>query len=59
MRTARPRAAAKPRLARTALCLVALLPALLLGACGKKGDPEPPPGVESAYPRQYPGPEGT
>jgi predicted small lipoprotein YifL len=25
-----------------------------LSACGKKGDPEPPPGATGEYPRKYP-----
>jgi hypothetical protein len=29
-----------------------LLP--LLAACGKKGDPSPPPGATITYPRTYP-----
>ncbi len=32
-------------------CLVLLL---ALGACGKKGNPEPPPGEPNTYPRVYP-----
>jgi predicted small lipoprotein YifL len=27
---------------------------LPLSACGKKGDPEPPPGTEGEYPQKYP-----
>jgi len=34
------------------LVLVFLGLGLTLGACGKKGAPEPPPG--STYPREYP-----
>ena len=36
------------------LFLLALLAAAPLGACGKKGPPEPPPGEEDTYTRQYP-----
>lgn len=46
---------------RAALRLAAMLLALAvvpaLGACGKKGDLEPPPGEESEYPRTYPDPQ--
>jgi predicted small lipoprotein YifL len=27
---------------------------LLIAACGKKGDPEPPPGQPNTYPQHYP-----
>lgn len=37
-----------------ALALVLLALALPLAACGKKGEPGPPPGVPNTYPRQYP-----
>jgi predicted small lipoprotein YifL len=33
---------------------VLLLFGLTLAACGKKGDPQPPPGVPNTYPRVYP-----
>ncbi len=36
-----------------ALLLMAALAAPIAG-CGKKGDPEPPPGTKSDFPRQYP-----
>jgi len=36
-----------------ALLLLAALSSPLAG-CGKKGDPEPPPGTKSDFPRQYP-----
>ncbi|HUZ71850.1 MAG TPA: hypothetical protein VMU87_02585 [Stellaceae bacterium] len=39
---------------RAALALVVLLLALPLADCGKKGAPEPPPGVPNTYPRTYP-----
>lgn len=28
-----------------------------LAACGKRGNPEPPPGVKSDFPRVYPNPD--
>ncbi|MGB0571421.1 MAG: LPS translocon maturation chaperone LptM [Alphaproteobacteria bacterium] len=34
--------------------LVALLLAVALTACGKKGPPKPPEGEEVTYPRTYP-----
>lgn len=34
--------------------LVALLLAVALTACGKKGPPKPPEGEEITYPRTYP-----
>ena len=32
----------------------AALLGLALAGCGKKGDPQPPPGVPNTYPRAYP-----
>ncbi len=41
-----------------AAALMALCLGLSLSACGKRGDPEPPPGAkESDYPRPYPAPK--
>ena len=34
--------------------LAVLLIALALAGCGKKGNPQPPPGVPDVYPRTYP-----
>ncbi len=34
--------------------VVVLVAALLLAGCGKKGEPQPPPGEPSTYPRVYP-----
>jgi predicted small lipoprotein YifL len=34
--------------------LLALAFAAPLAACGRKGDPEPPMGADTRYPRQYP-----
>jgi predicted small lipoprotein YifL len=31
-----------------------LLIAVALAGCGKKGNPQPPPGVPDTYPRTYP-----
>jgi predicted small lipoprotein YifL len=31
-----------------------LLSAVALAGCGKKGNPQPPPGVPDTYPRTYP-----
>jgi predicted small lipoprotein YifL len=33
---------------------VALVLALTLAGCGKKGSPQPPPGVPNTYPQPYP-----
>ncbi len=41
------------RLSRIGVALLLLL-GLVLAACGKKGDPQPPPGVPNTYPRVYP-----
>lgn len=38
---------------RGAAC-VALAVALALTGCGKKGAPQPPPGVPNTYPQPYP-----
>jgi predicted small lipoprotein YifL len=43
-----------PRLALWNAALVALALCLGLGACGKKGLPQPPPGVPNTYPQPYP-----
>jgi predicted small lipoprotein YifL len=37
-----------------ALALLLLALALPLAACGKKAQPEPPPGVPDTFPRTYP-----
>ena len=34
--------------------VVLLFAVLALAGCGKKGDPQPPPGVPHTYPRIYP-----
>lgn len=34
--------------------LVIAVLALALAGCGKKGDPQPPPGVPNTYPKIYP-----
>jgi hypothetical protein len=39
-----------------ALLILALLTPLALSACAKKGEPSPPSGVPSTYPRTYPAP---
>ena len=36
------------------ISLLALLAALALAACGRKGPPEPPPDVPNTFPRPYP-----
>jgi len=60
-----PDATARPGQARATmprrLALAGVLAALLapLGACGRKANPEPPPGTpKDAYPKTYP-PKGT
>jgi hypothetical protein len=44
----------KVRALRACGALAALLLALGLADCGKKGPPGPPPGVPNVYPRPYP-----
>jgi predicted small lipoprotein YifL len=39
---------------RALLALLLTLPLLTLGACGKRGDPNPPPDEPNVYPRVYP-----
>ena len=39
---------------RAALALLLLLPLIALDACGKRGDPSPPPDEPNIYPRAYP-----
>jgi predicted small lipoprotein YifL len=34
--------------------MLAVAVVLLIAACGKKGDPVPPPGEPNTYPRVYP-----
>ena len=46
----------RPDPALTRRLLLALVPAALLAACGRKGDPEAPDGADEKYPRQYPAP---
>ena len=41
------------RLSRFGIAVLLLL-GLALNACGKKGDPQPSPGVPNTYPRVYP-----
>jgi hypothetical protein len=36
------------------LTLCAILLSLVLGGCGKKSAPQPPPDVPNTYPRPYP-----
>ena len=36
------------------IAIAVLLVGLVLTGCGKKGDPQPPPGVPNTYPRTYP-----
>jgi predicted small lipoprotein YifL len=36
------------------IVLVAFVLALALAGCGKRGPPEPPPGVPNTYPQPYP-----
>jgi predicted small lipoprotein YifL len=42
------------RLRRLSPAILAIALVLLIAACGKKGDPQPPPGEPNVYPRQYP-----
>jgi predicted small lipoprotein YifL len=39
---------------RFGIALLLLLVAFGLAACGRKGEPQPPPGVPNTYPRVYP-----
>jgi putative lipoprotein len=50
------RAAMWGRPCKTFFALAMMATALALGACGKKGDPEPPNPQTDHYPRQYPDP---
>jgi predicted small lipoprotein YifL len=36
------------------LLVMVIAVSLPLAACGKKGEPEPPPGTKGEYPRKYP-----
>jgi predicted small lipoprotein YifL len=38
----------------TSRVALVLLIALALTGCGRKGNPQPPPGQQNAYPRTYP-----
>jgi predicted small lipoprotein YifL len=42
------------RLRRLAPAVLVAALVLLIAACGKKGDPLPPPGEPHTYPRNYP-----
>ncbi|HVB18245.1 MAG TPA: hypothetical protein VNF04_17075 [Stellaceae bacterium] len=39
------------KIARVAVLLIVVL---VLAGCGKKGNPQPPPGEPNTYPRTYP-----
>ncbi len=39
---------------KIACILVLFLVAGALAGCGRKGDPQPPPGVPNTFPRTYP-----
>ena len=39
---------------RTIRLLTLLVVVLALAGCGKKGEPQPPPGEPNTYPRTYP-----
>jgi len=47
-------AAAPSRKGQVASALVVILIALVIAGCGKKGNPQPQPGVPDTYPRTYP-----
>lgn len=49
-----PREALPALRAAGGIVLLALVLALELVGCGRKGAPNPPPGVPNTYPRQYP-----
>jgi predicted small lipoprotein YifL len=42
------------RMRRLAPAVLAVAFVLLIAACGKKGEPQPPPGEPVTYPRNYP-----
>ena len=42
------------KLRRLTPAIVLLLLAVALAGCGKKGNPQPPPGEPNTYPRTYP-----
>jgi predicted small lipoprotein YifL len=39
---------------KIARVLILVLVAVVLAGCGKKGAPQPPPGVPNTFPRTYP-----
>jgi len=43
-----------PQAPRAGLVLVALVLAIALTGCGRRSQPEPPPGVPNTFPRPYP-----
>ncbi|HWB48972.1 MAG TPA: lipoprotein [Stellaceae bacterium] len=43
-----------PALSAASRVILVLMVALALSGCGRKGNPQPPPGEPNAYPRTYP-----
>jgi hypothetical protein len=54
LRGARLEGRTSPAAAVVNRVLVLFIVALVLAGCGKKGPPQPPPGVPNTFPRTYP-----